>query len=387
MIKDIPLSRPDVSEADIQAVVDVLRTPHLSLGPKVVEFEAAMCRFTGSPYATAVNSGTAALHLAVRGLNIGEGDEVITTPFSFVASANCMLFERARPVFVDIDPVTLNIDPGAIDAAITSRTKAILPVHVFGVPCDMDAIGAIAARHNLHIIEDACEAIGARWNGRSCGTFGVAGTFAFYPNKQMTTGEGGIVLTSDPDLDRVMKSMRNQGRGVGGAWLQHERCGFNYRLADINCALGISQLSRIDELLSARARVADYYSQQLGRLEELVLPAGPRPGAEHSWFVYVVRVTNATRARRDAMLARLRAKGVACSTYFPPIHLQPYFQDMGYRPGMYPITEAVANSTIALPFFNRLSETEIDYIAAALEEALDATRANVAHSVHSPVLQ
>jgi perosamine synthetase len=386
-MRQIPLSRPDVTEADIDAVVEVLRTPHLSLGPKLPEFEAAVCRYTGARYATAVNSGTAALHLAVRALGIGDGDEVITTPFSFVASANCILFERATPVFVDIDPVTLNIDPRAVEAAITPRTRAILPVHVFGVPADMDAIADVAARHRLHVIEDACEAIGARWKGRSCGTMGDAGTFAFYPNKQMTTGEGGVVITDNPELDAVMKSLRNQGRGAAAGWLQHERLGFNYRLADINCALGLSQLSRIDEILAARARVADTYRRHLARFEQIQLPVDSAPHSDISWFVYVIRLRGASEARRNAFLEHLRARGVACSAYFPPIHLQPYFQDMGYARGRFPLTEAVADTTVALPFFNQLSEDDIRHVASIVEDALYATRQTAAHSLHSSVLQ
>lgn len=385
-MRQIPLSRPDIADADIQAVVDVLRTPHLSLGPKVPEFEAAICRYTGARYATAVNSGTAALHLAVRALGIGEGDEVVTSPFSFVASANCVLFERARPVFADIDPVTMNVDVAAIEKAITPRTKAILPVHVFGVPADMDAILALAARHGLHVIEDACEALGARLDGRACGTMGTAGTFAFYPNKQMTTGEGGVVITDNAALDAEMKSLRNQGRGASGAWLQHERMGFNYRLADINCALGLSQLARIDEFLAARRGVADTYKRHLERFEEIQLPLDAMPGAEISWFVYVIRLKQAGRGERDAFMARLRERGVACNNYFSPIHLQPYFQQMGFAAGDFPITEAIADTTVALPFYNRLSEDDVEYVASVIEDALHGIGQAAARPVHRSVL-
>jgi len=386
MTRTLPLSRPDISEDDIAAVVQVLRTPHLSLGPRVPEFEAAICRYTGARYASAVNSGTAALHLVVRALGIGEGDEVITSPFSFVASANCMLFERAKPVFADIDPVTLNIDPAAIEAAITPKTKAILPVHVFGVPADMPAILEIASRHGIPVIEDSCEALGATLNGRACGTMGIAGTYAFYPNKQMTTGEGGIVVTDDPELDALVKSMRNQGRGTSGAWLQHERLGFNYRLADINCALGISQLARLDEFLAARRYVADLYARHLGGFEEIQLPVYSRPHAEVSWFVYVIRLKSATREARDAFLQHLRSQGVACSNYFSPIHLQPYFREMGYEPGDFPVTEAVADTTVALPFYNRLSEADIKYVASVVGDALYGIGQAAARPVYRSVL-
>jgi perosamine synthetase len=371
--EEIPLSRPDISESDIQAVVDVLRTPHLSLGPKLREFEAAFCAYTGAQFATAVNSGTAALHLAVKALGIGPGDEVITTPFSFVASANCVLFEQAVPVFVDIDPVTFNLNPELIEERITARTKAILPVHVFGRPADMDAILDIARRHDLRVIEDACEALGARWKGRQVGTLGDAGAFAFYPNKQMTTGEGGMIVTNDPDLDRMFKSLRNQGRDETGVWLQHVRLGFNYRLSDINCALGLSQLARIDRMLQSRREVAEGYRQHLAGIDQLELPVYEIPGAEVSWFVYVVRLMVGDQAFRDQVLESLRSEGVACSNYFSPIHLQRYFQQFGYRPGDFPVTEAVASSTVALPFYNKLNGQQILRIREALERALRLT--------------
>jgi dTDP-4-amino-4,6-dideoxygalactose transaminase len=373
-VDQIPLSRPDINEADIEAVVNVLRTSDLSLGPKVSEFEAAICLRTGARYATAVDSGTAALHLAVHALEIRDGDEVITTPFSFVASANCVLFERAKPVFADIDPNTLNIDPVAIEAAITPRTKAILPVHVFGVPADMDAILAIAERHGLVVIEDACEALGSRWQGKSCGTFGKVGTFAFYQNKQMTTGEGGVVVTDDPRLNSVIKSLRNQGRDSSRLWLQHERLGFNYRIADINCALGISQLARLDQFLAARRRVVDLYRHYLGCFDEIELPLDNVPGGEISWFVYVIRLRHATRARRDAFLTYLRANGIACSHYFPSIHLQPFFRRMGYKEGDFPVSEGVSETTVALPFFNRLTEQDVQRVATVVKNAVSATR-------------
>jgi dTDP-4-amino-4,6-dideoxygalactose transaminase len=368
--QEIPLSRPDISEADIQAVTDVLRTPFLSLGPKLTEFEEAFCAYTGARFATATSSGTAALHLVVRGLGIGPGDEVITTPFSFVASANCILFERATPVFVDVDPISLNLDPALIERQISSRTKAILVVHIFGRPANMDEILQIARRYDLRVIEDACEALGASWGGRSVGTIGDAGTFAFYPNKQITTGEGGLIVTNDAGLDRLFKSLRNQGRSADGAWLQHERLGFNYRLSEINCALGISQLSRLDGFLRRRREVAELYRRYLADLDELELPPYEIRGAEISWFLYVARLRGATRPERDALLRKLRERGIACSDYFSPIHLQPHFQALGHGPGEFPVAEAAADSTVALPFFNQLQEEQIQRTAAAIRQAL-----------------
>lgn len=367
---DVPLSRPDISEADIESVVGVLRTPFLSLGPKLKEFEAAFCDYTGARFATAVSSGTAALHLAVKALNLQRGDEVITSPFSFVASANCALFVDALPVFVDIDPTSMNLDARLIERRITPRTKAILPIHVFGRPVDMDAVLDIAKRRHLHVIEDACEAIGARWRGRHVGTLGDVGTFAFYPNKQITTGEGGILVTDDAEIDRVVKSLSNQGRGTSGAWLQHERLGFNYRLSDINCALGLSQLARLDEMLARRRAVAEEYRRRLGGFEELELPIDHVANAEVSWFVYVVRLKVGGRAARDEVLQALRSEGIACNNYFAPLHLMPHFRQLGYEAGQFPVTEAVAASTIALPFFNTLQSDELDRVCDVLARAL-----------------
>jgi len=365
---EIPLSRPEVSDADIQAVVDVLRTPFLSLGPKLPQFEAEFAAYTGARFATATSSGTAALHMTVRAMEIGAGDEVITTPFSFVASANCLLFEQAAPVFVDIDEASFNLNPALIERRITARTKAILPVHVFGRPADMGAILDIAGRHGLRVIEDACEALGARWHNRSVGTLGDAGTFAFYPNKQMTTGEGGMVVTDDPALDRLFKSLRNQGRG-DSRWLHHERLGFNYRLSEINCALGLSQLSRITGILTRRREVAEEYQRQLEDLDEVELPLYGLDGAQISWFVYVVRLRKGGRARRDEILSRLRSERIACSDYFSPLYAQPHLRQFGQSTS-FPVTESVAGSTIALPFYNTLRAEQICRISLALRHAL-----------------
>ena len=366
-------------------MVDVLRTPFLSLGPKLPEFEAAFAAFAGARFATATSSGTAALHLAVKALGIGRGDEVITTPFSFVASANCVLFEDAVPVFVDIERTTFNLDVALIERRITPRTKAILPVHVFGRPANIDAILDIAERHKLRVIEDACEAIGARWRGQRVGSLGDAGAFAFYPNKQMTTGEGGMLVTNDPALDRLFKSLRNQGRGDSGAWLQHERLGFNYRLSDINCALGLAQLGRLEDILRRRREVAEEYRRHLADLPELELPVYDLPDGDVSWFVYVVRLKGCDRAGRDDVLRTLRADGIACSDYFSPLHLQPHIQRLGHRAGDFPVTEAVAASTIALPFYTNLQPEQISRISDGLRRAL-GRGPQATHPLHRSVL-
>lgn len=363
-----PLSRPEITDSDIAAVTEVLRSPHLALGPKLAAFESAFAEYVGTMYAVGVNSGTSALHLAVRALDISDGDEVITTPFSFVASANCALFERAVPRFVDIDPATLNMDPALIEPAITERTKAILVVHIFGLPCDMDAIERIADRHDLAIIEDACEAIGATFNGQKVGTFGDAAAFAFYPNKQMTTGEGGMLVTDDAQIARLAYSMRNQGRTRKATWLAHERLGFNYRLDEMSAALGLSQLSRIDSVIARRNDVASWYIEALDGLAG-VETLGVVEGAVRSWFVFVVLVENG-RIRSDAM-ETLASRGVDCRAYFPPIHLQGVYRDLfEYKVGDFPITEEVAGRTLALPFYNTLGKSDVATIVEELERAM-----------------
>ena len=379
---NIPLSNPDISDFDRQAVLDVLNTPALSLGPRLPEFEKVFARTLGSRHAVAVNSGTSALHLCVKAAEIGEGDEVITTPFSFVASANCALFERAWPVFVDIEEETYNINPFGIEDAITSRTRAILPVHVFGRPCEMDPILLLARHYGLYVIEDACEAIGATYGGKQVGTFGHTAAFAFYPNKQITTGEGGMIVTDESAVAALCRSWRNQGRSETGAWLQHERLGYNYRLSDINCALGLAQLKQLDEILAMRNAVAGKYTSLLkDRVPEVIPPAPAARHSRNSWFVYVVRLREEfTRSDRDAVLEHLRAEGIGCNNYFSPIHLQPFYQEMfGYRKGCFPITERVADRTIALPFFNRLGDAQIEVVCNALAQAVSRLR----HAVFS----
>jgi len=371
---NIPLSSPDLSKQDIEAVVEVLHSRQLSLGPKLEAFERHLAAYSGVKHAVALNSGTSALHLCVRALGLHAGDEVITTPFSFVASSNCLLFERVKPVFVDIDPLTYNLDLDRVEAAIGPQTRAILAVDVFGLPCDWDRLNRIAARHDLRLIEDSAEAIGARYKGRPAGSLGEIAVFAFYPNKQMTTGEGGAVVTDDANLASLCRSMRNQGRAAQAGWLQHERLGFNYRLSELNCALGLSQLARLDAMLAQRARVARWYEQRLADVSEVILPRVVE-GVERSWFVYVLRLADRfSQADRDRVIEGLRAKGIGCSNYFVPIHLQPFYREMGWGDNDFPHTERVAARTLALPFYNRLSEDQVQCVVQALKALLAGMR-------------
>lgn len=367
----VPLSNPDITQAERDAVMAVLDTPRLSLGPKLPEFERIVADFCGRVFAAAVNSGTSGLHLCLRALGIGAGDEVITTPFSFIASANAAMFDGGRPVFVDIDPDTWNIDADRIPEAISDRTRAILPVDVFGLPADMDPIVELARQKNLYVVEDACEALGATYKGRPAGSLGDVGLFAFYPNKQVTTGEGGIVVTDDERIHKLIVSMRNQGRGEDGSWLAHERLGFNYRISDINCALGVAQMKRIDEILANRNRSANYYVDHLSDEQRLTMQKIPSD-REISWFVMVVRLSNDyTRDDRDRILAGLQDKGIGCSNYFTPIHLQPFYvEQFGHRPGDFPVCEALSDRTLALPFHGRLTEQQVDYVCATLKSLL-----------------
>lgn len=365
----ISLSRPDIHTADIDAVVSVLQSTHLSLGPALSRFEQEFSEYLGGVEAVAVSSGTAALHLSLLGLDIRPGDEVITTPFSFVASANVILMVGATPVFADIDPDTWNIGPAAVNDAVTSRTRAVLPVHVFGQPAAMPELQTIADRHHLRVVEDACEALGARIGQHKAGTVGDVATFAFYPNKQITTGEGGMLVTRCAELAALARSLRNQGRD-GSGWLQHARMGYNYRMPDILCALGSAQLRRIDDLLARRARVATWYRDRLHSDSRFRFQAVN--DAEISWFVMVVRLNdNYTRANRDDVLEGLRLQGIGCSNYFTPIHLQPHFVECGgYRPGSFPECERLSERTVALPFHAALTEAEVDQVCAALQALL-----------------
>ena len=367
----VPLSRPDISQADIDAVVAVLKTPNLSLGPKLPAFERAFADRLGLRHGVAVNSGTSALHLVVRAMGLGAGDEMITSPFTFVATANCALFEGARPVFVDIDEHTWNMDVEKLEAAVTDRTKLLMPVHIFGRPMPMDAVMEIAARRGIPVAEDACEALGATYKGRQVGTFAAASTFAFYPNKQMTTGEGGMIVTDDDRLAGLCRSLRNQGRDPGAGWLAHARLGYNYRLSDINGALGLAQLARLPEFLAARRRVAGRYIEMLSELDEIVLPAPYRDG-ELSWFVFVVRLADRfSQAERDKLLASLREQGIGTNNYFAPVPLQPFYREQfGYKPGDFPVTDKISARTFALPFYNRLTPEDQDLVVACVKKAL-----------------
>ncbi|MBN1559783.1 DegT/DnrJ/EryC1/StrS family aminotransferase [candidate division KSB1 bacterium] len=380
----IPLSNPYLTALEKRLVLQVLNSSQLSQGPQLERFENKMAQFVGSRYGIGVNSGTSALHLCIKSLQIGENDEVITTPFSFIASANCILYERARPVFVDINPNTYNIDVDRISEKITARTKAILPVHVFGLPCDMVKIRAIAKKHHLYVIEDACEAIGAeclmdvvpagqaiKLIPHKVGSIGDCGVFGFYPNKQITTGEGGMIVTNDKDIAMNCRSLRNQGRSEHSMWLEHEQLGYNYRLNEVSCALGIAQLTKIHLLLAARARVAKWYNERMQHLPDVVIPG--RSGRCHrSWFVYVIRLRDHFGKKdRDKILSSLKSHGIDCREYFPPIHLQPFYVKMfGYKRGDFPNAEKVADRTIALPFFTTMTEAQVHHVCKVLYRIL-----------------
>ena len=371
-LKNIPLSSPDITDREVETIRQVLSTPFLSIGPKVKEFEKKIADFIGTRYAVAVNSGTSGLHLAVRSLDIKDGDEVITSPFSFIASANCMLFERAKPVFVDIDEKTLCIDSAKIEEKITKKTKAILPVHIFGHPCDMDEIIRIAKKHNLAVIEDACEAIGAKYKGGMAGSFGDCGVFAFYPNKQITTAEGGIIVTNNEKIAKLCQSMRNQGRDEGDEWLCHSRLGYNYRMSELSASLGVTQMERIKEILKKRQKVAATYNEKLSRIKGIKIPYIDS-SVDMSWFVYVIRLDDKIFSNKDRnrIIQKLKEKGIDSREYFPPIHLEPLYVKMfGYKKNDFPITEKVSEATIALPFYNNLREEEIDYVCRNLKDLL-----------------
>jgi perosamine synthetase len=332
-------------------------------------FEQAMAQFVGTRHAIGVSSGTAGLHLCVVAAGIGQGDEVITTPFSFVASANCILYERARPVFVDIEPDSLNIDPRRIEEAVTSRTRAILPVHAFGQPADMDAILEIARRHNLLVLEDACEAAGAEYRKRKAGALGDAAVFAFYPNKQVTTAEGGMIVTNRDDWNELFRSLRNQGRDFFDAWLRHSRLGYNYRLDELSAALGVAQMERIEDLLMKRDRVAAMYNAVLAKVPGVSVPFLAPATTRLSWFVYVVRLERGID--RDRVMRELEARGIASRQYFTCIHLQPFYRRMfGYREGDFPVAEDAAQSVLALPFYGAMHAEQVDYVCSSLREVI-----------------
>ena len=378
----VPLSSPDIVEKDIEAVVGVMKTRFLSIGPKVVEFEKRMNSFAGTKYAVAVNSGTSALHLIIRGMGIKEGDKVLTTPFSFISSSNCILFEGARPLFVDIEKDTLNLDADKVEKKLGSlnrekleRVKALLVVDAFGQPADWDRFKEIGKKYNLKLIEDSAEALGAEYKGKRAGSLGEVGVFAFYPNKQISTGEGGILVTDNEELARLARSMRNQGRGESGEWLDHERLGYNYRMDELSAALGCSQMERIEEIVDKRAKVAGMYGEKLAEVEEVQVPCIAPYVSKMSWFVYVVRLKRGID--RNKVIKYLNEEGVQCKPYFTPIHLQPFYRKMfGYKEGDFPVTEDVTGRTIALPFFNNLKEEQIDYVVEKLKCGLQAQGKN-----------
>jgi perosamine synthetase len=367
----IQLSSPYIDEREHELVNEVLSSGRLSLGPTGPRFEQMLAERVGARYAAAVSSGTGGLHLLVRSYEIGAGDEVITTPFSFAASTNCFLYEGATPVFADIDPTTWNIDPAAIEAAITPRTKAIVAVDIFGYPCELDPIKELAAKHGLAVIDDACEALGAEYRGRRVGGHGVPAVFAFYPNKQMTTGEGGIVVTDSEEQWRLIKSLSNQGRGDDGPWLEHVRLGYNYRLDDLSAALGIAQLEKLDRILELRSQVAERYRTLLSGVAGAELAAADDAEHRRSWFVFVVRL--AEGIDRERVIEELTKEKVASSRYLPCIHLQPYMRErFGFAEGLCPQAEALSRSTVALPFYTALEAEDQERVVATLERAIAA---------------
>ena len=373
MLKKIPLAKPDITRREIDAVIDVLHGDTLSIGPRVEEFERLVATLVGRRHAVAVSSGTAGLHCCMIAAGIGEGHEVITTPFSFVASANCAMFVGATPVFVDIDPKTLNIDVTKVKAAITPRTKAIVAVEVFGHPGGMVELEQLAQQHELILIEDCCEGFGGFDGKRAIGSFGRAGVFGFYPNKQITTGEGGMIVTDDDTFANLCRSLRNQGR-EGMSWLAHQRLGFNYRLDEMSAALGVVQVERLGDILDKRRKVAHMYMERLMTSRYLILPT---LGDDElmSWFVFVVRLNDLFEiGDRDQVMRDLRDAGIGCNNYFPPIHLQPYVAErFGYKPGDFPVTEYVSARTLAVPFFGKMTDRQVNHVCDTLEAVLEKT--------------
>ncbi|MEI7520801.1 MAG: DegT/DnrJ/EryC1/StrS family aminotransferase [Thermoleophilia bacterium] len=368
----IPLARPVIGDRERELVDGVLRSRQLSLGPTVTEFERMWADRIGTRHAVACSSGTAGLHCCLHALGIGPGDEVITSSFSFVASANVIVYTGATPVFAEVDPLTFNMDPAAVEAAITPRTRAILIVDIFGYPADVPALVAIAERHGLAIVEDACQSIDGDFNGKKLGTHGHPAVYGFYANKQLTTAEGGVVLTDDDALYLLLKSLTNQGRSDDGAWLVHSRLGFNYRLSDVHAAIGIAQIERLDWMQDARARIAGRYQARMASVDGVTpMYEGPQ---RRSWFVYAPRLD--PDLDRDAIIGRLEAEGVSAKPYLPCIHLQPYYRtDHGHAPGELPVTEEISASTIALPFFCEMTDEQVDRVCDTMERAIQAERA------------
>jgi perosamine synthetase len=370
-VRPVPLARPYLDERDEELVLDVLRSGRLSLGPAIDRFEELFAERVGAPYAAAVSNGTAGLHLLAHLAGLGAGDEVITSPLSFVATANCFVYEGATPVFVDVDPRTLNMDPAAVEAAVTERTKAIVAVDMFGYPCELDDLRASCERHGLALIDDSCEALGAKYKGRPIGSHGVSCVFGFYPNKQLTTGEGGIVTTHSEDEWRLLKSLRNHGRSYEARWFHHVRLGFNYRITDLQAALGIAQLEKLDRMLELRTEVAARYAELLEPVEGVEPPTPDDAEHRRSWFVYVVQLERGVD--RDAVLERLAEDGIEAAHYVPCVHLQPYMRERyGFSEGMCPVAENAAARTLALPFFPLLEVEDQERVVDALRSAIAA---------------
>ena len=368
-MESVPLSGPYLGEREEELVLEVLRSGRLSLGPAVDRFEELVAERVGAPYAAAVSSGTTGLHLLCVAAGIGPGDEVITSPYSFAASANCFLYEGATPVFADIDPRTLNLDPAAVEAAVTERTKAIVAVDIYGYPCELDELRAIAERHGLALIDDACEALGAEYRGAPVGSSGTPCVFAFYPNKQLTTGEGGMVVTHSEEEWHLIRSLRNQGRPEPGGWLEHVRLGFNYRLSDVAAALGIGQVERLEEILALRAQAAVRYRELLAAVDGLGLPCEDDKDHRRSWFVYVVLFPD--RAARERVVAAFERESIGYNRYLPSIHLQPYMRErFGFGEGLCPVAEDVSSRSLALPFFTGIEAGAQERVAEVLASAL-----------------
>jgi dTDP-4-amino-4,6-dideoxygalactose transaminase len=365
----IPLSKPFVDDREEELLLEVLHSGRFSLGPMIDRFEQAFAERVGSARAAAVSSGTAGLDLCMRLAGLGPGDEAITSPFSFVASANCIIYAGATPVFADIDPRTLNLDTDAVEAAITERTRAVVAVDIFGYPCELEPLRALCERHGLTLIEDACEALGAEYRGRPVGSHGHPAVFAFYPNKQLTTGEGGMVSTDSDEVWSVLKSLSNQGRADSGGWLEHARLGYNYRLSDFAAALGVAQLEKLDRMLDLRAQAAARYGKLLAGVDRIETPLDDDSDHRRSWFVYVVKL--APEVDRERVIATLEGEGVASSRYLPSIHLQPYMRErFGFREGTLPVSEDVSRRTLALPFFTQIAEEDQERVVDAVRRAL-----------------
>jgi perosamine synthetase len=367
--RGVPLSGPYLGEREEELVLEVMRSGQLSLGPMIERFEEAFAEHLGAPYAAAVSSGTAGLHLLCISAGIEPGDEVITSPYSFAASANCFIYEGGVPVFADVDARTLNMDPVAVRAAVTSRTKAIVAVDIYGYPCELDELRAIADEHGLALIEDSCEALGALYKGAPLGTHGPSAVFAFYPNKQMTTGEGGIVTTHSEDEWRRLRSLRNQGRGDAGGWLEHVRLGYNYRLSDVGAAIGVGQVEKLDEILPRRARAAQVYNELLSDVDGVQLPALDDADHVRSWFVYVAALPD--NATRERVIATFEREGIGFNRYLPSIHLQPYMRERyGFRDGLCPVSEDLSSRTLALPFFTAIERDQQERVVEVLAATL-----------------